>query len=178
MLGGVILSAYVLARAGVYLLIFWWWRSERGRRLALNRIFKENPKLHTYGDIAREAYGPIAERILSVTQFLDCSDAVLLVLSQRRCYWCHSSRYNSRSLIMTVCLIVVLPATWCKTLRPLAALSSLVSLCFGSVCFLIKGAWMPLSSDQDFTSRNTWYYKGGVTSWVHGLFLRSSRHTQ
>ena len=157
MLGGVILSApYVLARAGVYgfLLFFVFCFGTWTTACTLNRIFKENPKLHTYGDIAREAYGPITERILSVTQFLELFgySASCIVTAALLMEDYVPPEYNSRSLIMTVCLVVVLPTTWCKTLRPLAALSSVgIFVFFGSVCFLIKGAWMPLSSDQEYS---------------------------
>jgi len=160
MMGGVILSApYVVARAGIYgfviflVLMAGTWTTA----CALNRIFKENPKLETYGDIARSAYGPFAERILSLTQFLELFGyaASCIVTAAMLLEDYVPEEYNSRSLIMIVCTIVVLPTTWCKTLRPLAALSSAGIFVFLiALCFLFKGAIKPYSSDQKYSFSN------------------------
>ena len=157
MLGGVVLSApYVLAKAGIYgfviflVLLCGTWTTA----CALNRIFEAYPRLSSYGDIAKEAYGPIAESVLSVTQFLELFgySASCIVTAAMLLEDFVPPEYNSRTLIMTVCVIVVLPTTWYKTLRPLAALSSAGIFVFlGAVCFLLKGAWMPLSSDQAYS---------------------------
>ena len=86
MLGGVILSApYVLAELSVrisHLLVL---AFERGPQLARWSYLQGEP-LHT-SEISQESVRSDCGENLSVTQFLELFDTVLLVSSRQHCYW-------------------------------------------------------------------------------------------